>query len=70
MLSVERVVEWKRIVGLQAWAAAEEADGRSQAMRVSPLLTFGMPAVAMARAAALRMSAAAAAVKAIAPKAY
>ena len=70
MLSVERVVEWKRIVGLQAWAVAEEADGCSQAMRVSPLLTFGMPAVAMARAEALRMSAAAAAVKAIAPEAY
>ena len=50
-------------------AVAEEADG-FLAMRVSPLLTFGMPAVAMAREAALRMSAAAAAVKAIAPKAY
>ena len=69
-MSVERVVEWTRIGGLQAWAVAEEAVGCSQAMRVSPLLTFGMPAVAMARAAALQMSAAAAAVKAIEPKAY
>ena len=64
------MVEWRRIGGLQAWAAAEEADGHSQAMRVSPLLTFGMPAVAMVREAALRMSAAAAAVKAIESKAY
>ena len=63
-------MEWTRIGDLQAWAVAEEAAGCSQAMRVSPLLTFGMPAVAMVRAEALRMSAAAAAVKAIAPEAY
>ena len=63
-------MEWTKIGGLQAWAVAEEADGCSQAMRVSPLLTFGMPAAAMVREAALRMSAAAAAVKAIAPEAY